>query len=180
MKKEIRLIFTGGGSGGHTMPALAVIESLKIYSKRNGINVKFFFIGSQNGIEKEIIIKNKINYQSINTGKLRRYASLKNFIDIFNVMIGMVQSFFIIKRFKPDLLVSTGGFVSTPPVIIARFLKVQIIIHEQTIDAGLANKIAGKFADKIALTFPESKKYFNPWKNRCNRTADQEGNISRE
>jgi len=72
----------------------------------------------------------------------------------------LIDSFFIIKKFKPDLLFSTGGFVSVPPVIIAKFLKVKTIIHEQTIDAGLANKIAGKFADKICVTFNESKKYF--------------------
>jgi UDP-N-acetylglucosamine--N-acetylmuramyl-(pentapeptide) pyrophosphoryl-undecaprenol N-acetylglucosamine transferase len=165
MNKELKLIFTGGGSGGHTMPALAVIESLKDFSKKKNIKIQTLFIGSHCGVEKGIIKKNKIDYKSINTGKLRRYISAKNFFDIFNVIIGLVQSFFIIKNFKPCLLVSTGGFVSIPPVIMAGFLKVPIIIHEQTIDAGLANKIAGRFADKIALTFPESRKYFNPGKS---------------
>ncbi len=158
MKKKYKIIFTGGGSGGHTMPALAMIQAIKEYSKE--IEFSILYIGSYDGVEKELLENYNINYKSICTGKLRRYLSINNFIDIFKIIRGINQSKKIIKEFAPDILVSTGGFVSVPPVISAKRQKVPIIIHEQTIDAGLANKIASKFADKIAITFPESKKYF--------------------
>jgi UDP-N-acetylglucosamine--N-acetylmuramyl-(pentapeptide) pyrophosphoryl-undecaprenol N-acetylglucosamine transferase len=160
MKKEIKVIFTGGGSGGHTMPAISMINSLKEYCTKNNILCTILYIGSENGIEKEVVLKNKVDYKYISTGKLRRYLSLKNFTDIFNIINGFFQSRKIIKEFNPDLLFSTGGFVSVPPVVGAKFAKVPVIIHEQTIDAGLANKIAGHFAGKICLTFSESKKFF--------------------
>ncbi len=156
VRSEKRVVFTGGGSGGHTMPALAVAKEF--------INkLSLFYIGSKNGIENSIIKTQLrgIPYYPISTGKLRRYISFKNFIDIFKVFLGIVESFFILIRIKPDLIFSTGGFVSVPPVIAARILRIKIIIHEQTIDAGLANKISAKFADRILLTFEESRKHFD-------------------
>ncbi|HBD96039.1 MAG TPA: UDP-N-acetylglucosamine--N-acetylmuramyl-(pentapeptide) pyrophosphoryl-undecaprenol N-acetylglucosamine transferase [Spirochaetia bacterium] len=156
----IKIIITGGGSGGHTMPAIATIEILKDYFAQKNIEYDFLYVGSHNGIEKTIAAKNAINFTPISTGKLRRYISYKNLIDIFKVFKGILDSFKVIFHYKPDLIFSTGGFVSVPVVIAGWFQKVKIIVHEQTIDAGLANKIAGKFADTIALTFEESKKYF--------------------
>lgn len=164
MKKKFKFIFTGGGSGGHTMPALAMIQALKDYSKNKNIECPILYIGSNNGVEKELAKNYNIKYQSISTGKLRRYLSINNFFDIFRIIKGIYQSKKIIRDFTPDILISTGGFVSVPPVIAAKQLKVPIIIHEQTINAGLANKIASKFANIIALTFNEGKKYF-PKKN---------------
>ncbi len=164
MKKKYKFIFTGGGSGGHTMPALAMIQELKDYSKNKKIECSILYIGSNNGVENELAKNYNIKYQSISTGKLRRYLSIKNFFDVFKIIKGISQSKKIIKNFAPDILISTGGFVSVPPVIAAKKQNVPIIIHEQTINAGLANKIASKFANIIALTFEEGKKYF-PKKN---------------
>jgi len=161
MKNKLKIIFTGGGSGGHTMPAVSIISSLKIIKAYSSKDIDILYIGSFNGVEKNIIKSLEIPYKSISTGKLRRYFSIKNFFDIFNIILGIMQSFFIIKSFNPDIIVSTGGFVSIPPVISGKFLKAPILIHEQTINAGLANIIAAKFADIVALTFPDSKKYFN-------------------
>lgn len=158
MKKKYKFAFTGGGSGGHTMPVLAMIQTIKDHS--DNFEYSLLYIGSHNGVEKELIKSNNIEYRSISTGKFRRYLSISNFFDIFRIFIGIKQSRKILKDFKPDVLISTGGFVSVPPVIAAKKLKIPIIIHEQTIDAGLANKIAARFADKIALTFNDSKKYF--------------------
>lgn len=160
MKKKYKIIFTGGGSGGHTMPALAMIQAVKEYSK--DIECSILYMGSHDGVEKELVENHNINYKSISTGKFRRYLSINNFIDIFKIVRGIKESKKIIKEFAPDILVSTGGFVSVPSVISAKKLNIPIIIHEQTIDAGLANKIAAKFSDKIAVTFPESKKFFPP------------------
>lgn len=153
-----KLIITGGGSGGHTMPAIAIIESLLSKFDENSIDI--LYVGSKKGIEKKITAENNIRFKSISTGKLRRYFSFENFIDLFKVVKGIFDSFFLVIKYKPDLVFSTGGFVSVPMVIAAHFCKVKVLIHEQTVDAGLANKIAGKFADKVALTFEDSKKYF--------------------
>ncbi|HPO48831.1 MAG TPA: undecaprenyldiphospho-muramoylpentapeptide beta-N-acetylglucosaminyltransferase [Spirochaetota bacterium] len=160
MARELKIVFTGGGSGGHAMPAVSLIKSLQKYSENNDIKLSILYIGSKNGIEKKIIANLNVNYKSISTGKLRRYFSFSNFFDIFRILKGLFDSFFIIKKFSPDLLFSTGGFVSVPPVIAAKLLKKKVIIHEQTIDAGLANKISSKFADKICITFKESLRYF--------------------
>ncbi|OHD18256.1 MAG: undecaprenyldiphospho-muramoylpentapeptide beta-N-acetylglucosaminyltransferase [Spirochaetes bacterium GWD1_27_9] len=158
--KEIRVLFTGGGSGGHTMPAISMIQALKKYCLQNNTKCEILYVGSHNGIEKEIATKNEIDFVSISTGKLRRYFSFKNFSDIFRILKGFFDSLKIIKKFSPQLIFSTGGFVSVPPVVAGKMKKIPVIIHEQTVDAGLANKIAAKFATKICLTFPESKKYF--------------------
>ena len=158
--KAIRAIFTGGGSGGHTMPAVAMISVLREHCKNNKIIIDLLYAGSHNGVEKEITKKYGIYYKSISTGKLRRYISIDNFFDIFRIIKGVFDSIKLVKSFKPDILISTGGFISVPPVIAAKLKKVPVIIHEQTIDAGLANKIAAKFADKIAVTFKESTEYF--------------------
>jgi len=147
------------------MPALAMIKTFQKYYDKKNIKYKILYIGSKDSIEKSVIEKNNIDYRSISTGKFRRYFSLKNVTDIFNIIKGLFDSIKIIKDFKPDIIFSTGGFVSVPPVIAGYLKNIPILIHEQTIDAGLANKIAGFFATKIALTFSVSKKYFK--KKKC-------------
>lgn len=155
-----KIIITGGGSGGHAMPAVATVQLLRNYEKKSGEQIKILYIGSKKGIEKKIAARNHCAFISISTGKLRRYFSWENFLDFFRVIKGIFDSISIIKRFKPDMIFSTGGFVSVPVVIAGHFTHTPSIIHEQTADAGLANKIAGKFAKKIALTFEESAAYF--------------------
>lgn len=154
LKKNI--IFTGGGSGGHVMPAVTLIKALQVSGDYN-----IFYVGGS-GIEKEIISEISIPYFSILTGKLRRYFSLENFFDIFKVGLGVIQSFFLLLRFNKDdtLIFSTGGFVSIPVVVAAKLLGKTIYIHEQTSRVGLANKIASKLASKIFISFKESKGYF--------------------
>jgi UDP-N-acetylglucosamine--N-acetylmuramyl-(pentapeptide) pyrophosphoryl-undecaprenol N-acetylglucosamine transferase len=152
MKKHI--IFCGGGSGGHVMPALTLIEALK--EKDYVIE----YIGG-NGIESEIVPSKSIPYHQIQTGKLRRYLSVQNMIDIFKVGVGIIQAFFfMLGRPSNALVFSTGGFVSVPVIIAAWLTGKKIFIHEQTSRVGLANKIASKFADKVFISFDESKNYF--------------------
>jgi len=153
-KKNI--IFTGGGSGGHVMPAVTLIKALKEQGEYD-----IFYVGGS-GIEKEIISEISIPYFSILTGKLRRYFSFKNILDIFKVGIGVVQSLLLLLRFnkKNTLVFSTGGFVSIPVVLAAKILGKTIYIHEQTSRVGLANKIASKLAAKVFISFEESKNYF--------------------
>ncbi|MCH5149238.1 MAG: undecaprenyldiphospho-muramoylpentapeptide beta-N-acetylglucosaminyltransferase [Spirochaetales bacterium] len=155
-----KIIITGGGSGGHAMPAVATAQLLRNYEKKSGEQIKILYVGSKKGIEKKIATRNHCAFISISTGKLRRYFSWENFLDCFRIIKGIFDSISIIKHFKPDMIFSTGGFVSVPVVIAGYFTHTPSVIHEQTADAGLANKIAGKFAKKIALTFEESSVYF--------------------
>lgn len=148
-----KIILTGGGSAGHVTPNIALADKLK----NSGWQIEY--IGSSNGIEKDIIGKTDIPYYGIASGKLRRYFSLENFIDPFKVLYGIFQAFYTIKKIKPDIIFSKGGFV-TVPVVIGGFLnKIPVVIHESDMTPGLANKISIKYAKKVCVSFPETLKY---------------------
>lgn len=148
-----KIVLTGGGSAGHVTPNIALANRLK----KSGWEIEY--IGSKNGIEKEIIKNSGIIYHSISSGKLRRYFSFENFIDPFKVLAGILESIFLIKKTKPGIIFSKGGFVTVPVVIAGYINKIPVIIHESDYTPGLANKIALKFASKICVSFPETLKY---------------------
>ncbi len=152
-----KIIFTGGGSGGHVVPAITLIKEFQ----KELPEISIYYIGSRNGIERELIGKLEIPYKVISTGKLRRYFSFQNFLDLFKVSLGLVQSFLYIIRFnsKKTVVFSTGGFVSVPVAIAAWLTGKKVYIHEQTSRIGLANKIASKFAEKIFISFADSEKF---------------------
>ncbi|BDG34313.1 undecaprenyldiphospho-muramoylpentapeptide beta-N-acetylglucosaminyltransferase [Saccharococcus caldoxylosilyticus] len=149
-----KIILTGGGTAGHVMVNVALIPKLK----EQGWNIAY--IGSHQGIEREIIAKmDGVPYFPISTGKLRRYFDWNNFKDPFKVLKGTWQAYRIIKKEKPDIIFSKGGFVSVPVIIGAWLSGVPSIIHESDITPGLANKIAMPFATKICVTFPETMRH---------------------
>ncbi len=152
MSRSIRLVIAGGGTGGHVQPALAVLQSLRLR-----VDVDALWIGSRDGIEGTIAQDNGVSFRAIQTGKFRRYFSLQTPIDAARIPVGMLQSFKTLRRFKPDLIFSTGGFVSVPTVVAGRLLKIPSITHEQTATVGLATKINAKFANVVALSFEQSK-----------------------
>ncbi|UOY94006.1 undecaprenyldiphospho-muramoylpentapeptide beta-N-acetylglucosaminyltransferase [Ectobacillus sp. JY-23] len=147
------IVFTGGGSAGHVTPNLALIPKLQ----EGGWNIHY--IGSKTGIEKDIIEKEGIPYHGISSGKLRRYFDMKNFKDPFLVMKGVAEAYFLIRKLKPDVIFSKGGFVSVPVVIAGWMNRIPVFLHESDITPGLANKIAIRFATKIFVTFEEAIKH---------------------
>jgi len=147
---KLKIILTGGGTAGHVWPTLTVAEAIK----KQKLDTDFLYIGSENGIESEIVPKNHYQYQSIKTGKIRRYFSWENFIDPFKVVKGVSQSKKIIKSFKPDAVFAKGGYVTAPVVFAAWLCKVPVVLHESDSVMGLANKTLSKFAKKIAVSFP--------------------------
>lgn len=153
-----KIIFTGGGSGGHVVPALTLIKKIRELRPE----VEILYIGGRDGIERELITKEGITYESIYTGKLRRYLSLKNVVDIFKILIGLFQSILILFKHQNQntTLFATGGFVAVTPVIAAKLWGVRVFIHEQTSRAGLANRICAKFADHVLVSFESSKVFF--------------------
>lgn len=153
----MRILLTGGGTGGHVFPILAVVNELKKLSEEP---LDFLWMGSEEGPEQDSAKKHSIPYKSVCTGKFRRYFSWQNLIDLFKVPIGKVQAFFIIKKFRPNVIFSKGGYVSIPAVLAGWSLRVPILAHESDTIPGLANRFLAKHASKIAISFEESKKYF--------------------
>ncbi len=150
---KYKIIMTGGGTAGHVTPNLALMPKLK----ENDFEIKY--IGSNDGIEKEIITKNNIPFYGISSGKLRRYFSMQNFTDPFKVLKGIGQSLQILSKEKPDVIFSKGGFVAVPVVIAASMKKIPVVAHESDMTPGLANKLSAPFCDKLCVTFRESLKY---------------------
>lgn len=148
-----KIVMTGGGTAGHVTPNIALLPALK----EAGYDIEY--IGSYNGIEKELIEAQGITYHGIDSGKLRRYLDLKNFSDPFRVVHGYAQALGLIRKIKPNIIFSKGGFVSVPVVLAAKTCGIPAIIHESDITPGLANRIAIKGAKKVCCNFPETLKY---------------------
>lgn len=146
------IILTGGGTAGHCTPNLALIPYLT--EKFD----KIYYIGSKNGLEKNLVKKEGIEYFSIPCAKLKRNFSLSNLTIPFHFINGIKDSKKILKKLKPDVIFSKGGYVSLPVVIAGCKLKIPVISHESDISLGLANKIASKFSNKLLTTFPETVK----------------------
>ncbi|MCM8711724.1 undecaprenyldiphospho-muramoylpentapeptide beta-N-acetylglucosaminyltransferase [Clostridium sp. SYSU_GA19001] len=146
---------TGGGSAGHVTPNLALIPRLK----EEGYDIEY--IGTADGIERRIIEQHNIKYHIIVSGKLRRYFDIKNFTDPFRVLKGIKQAYDIIKKEKPNIVFSKGGFVAVPVVLAAYLNKIPVIAHESDITPGLANKLSIPYCTKICATFPEALKKLN-------------------
>ncbi len=148
-----RIILTGGGTAGHVTPNLALIPTLK----EHGYDIRY--IGSYNGIEKELVEDAGIPYDGISSGKLRRYFDLKNFSDPFRVIKGYFEARSLLKKYKPNIIFSKGGFVAVPVVIAAKHYHIPAIIHESDMTPGLANKLCISSATKICCNFPETLDY---------------------
>lgn len=145
-----KIVLTGGGTAGHVTPNIALLPSLK----EAGFDIAY--IGSYDGIEKNLMEDLGIPYYGISTGKLRRYKSLKNLSDPFRVIKGYTQAKKLMKELKPDIVFSKGGFVSVPVVKAAASKKVPTILHESDMTPGLANKLSMGSAVKVCCNFPET------------------------
>lgn len=155
-----KIIMTGGGTAGHVTPNIALFPALK----EEGYEISY--IGSYNGIEKELIKKQGIEYYGISSGKLRRYFDVKNFTDPFRVMKGYSEAKKILKHTKPDVVFSKGGFVTVPVVYAAKKLHIPVIIHESDLTPGLANKLAIPNATYVCHNFPETANHLPEEKSR--------------
>ena len=150
----MKIVLTGGGTAGHVTPNIALLDDLQ----RAGFD-EIHYIGSIDGIEKKLMEKYpEVTYHAIHSGKLRRYHSIDNLKDPFKIIKGARESKKIIKKIKPDVVFSKGGFVSVPVVWAAHRYKVPVVSHESDITPGLANKLAKPYATKICLNFPDTLK----------------------
>lgn len=145
-----RIILTGGGTAGHVTPNIALMPTLE----KKGFDIRY--IGSKNGMEREMIRAVHVPYYGISSGKLRRYFDVKNFTDPFRVLKGYLEARSIMKKLKPDIVFSKGGFVTVPVVMAAKHCGIPVIIHESDMTPGLANKLALPSASKVCCNFPET------------------------
>lgn len=153
------LIVVGGG--GHFSPALAVIEQMPKEWKVQLVGRKFTFEADQAlSLEYQTAQRLRIPFKPLMTGRLQRKFTRHTLTSLVKIPIGLAQAVGIVRRYRPDVVLSFGGYVSVPVIMAAAMQRVPIVIHEQTLQAGLANKIASRFAKKICLSWNESQKYF--------------------
>lgn len=148
-----RILLTGGGTAGHVTPNIALLPKLR------ELGYEISYMGSYTGIEKQLIEECGVTYYGISSGKLRRYFDPKNFSDPFKVLKGCHEASKLLKKLKPDVIFSKGGFVAVPVVLAARRRHIPVIIHESDLTPGLANKLCIPSARKVCCNFPETMEY---------------------
>ncbi len=148
-----KIVLTGGGTAGHVTPNIALLPALK------EAGYEIYYIGSKDGIEKKLIADYDIPYYGVSSGKLRRYLDIKNLTDPSKVINGYFEARVTLRKLKPDIVFSKGGYVSVPIVAAAQRLRIPTIIHESDITPGLANKICMPLAKAVCCNFPETMKY---------------------
>ena len=157
----MKIVFTGGGTGGHFYPLIAVAEEVNdIAYKRNLVKPELFYI-SNTKYDETLLHQNDIEYKHVPAGKIRRYMSLKNGTDFFKTLIGLPTALSILFKIYPDVIFSKGGYASVPVVFAARILRIPVFIHDSDAIPGRANLWAGNFAFRIAVSYPESVQYFS-------------------
>jgi len=152
-----RVVLTGGVSGGHTFPLIAVARSLR---KRFPEGVEFLFVGSKGDFESQSMADEGIPAQYVLTGKMRRYFSLMNFVDPFKVPLGVLQALWKLFLYMPDVVFAKGGSASVPVVIAAWIYQIPVVIHDSDAVAGRANRFLSRFATRIAIAYPSAAQYF--------------------
>lgn len=178
MPKTLKILLTGGGTGGHFLPLLAVVNELRKIGAERGINFAFLHIGTNPEREQALAEKFHVKYDHVAAGKLRRYFSLQNLVDIFKVPWGFCQARVKVKKFDPDVVFGKGGYASVPVVTAAGRLHKKILIHESDTTPGLANRRMAKYATKVALTFPQSARFFDQHKTVVTGNPIREGILT--
>jgi len=153
----MKILLVGGGSGGSVSPLLAVAEKIKITHAK----ARFLFVGGKTGPEQQMAGEAGLQFVAVPAGKLRRYFSLRNFIDIFFIVAAFFQSFKILNDFQPDCVFGAGSFIQVPVMWAAWWKNIPVVIHQQDVLPSLANKLCSWIAKKITVTFEQSTRDFS-------------------
>lgn len=184
----MKIVFTGGGTGGHFYPLIAVVQKVnQIIDKEKIVGAKLYYV-SDSPYDKEMLFENGLIYEEVGSGKMRMFGSVKsfflNFLDIFKICFGVVNALFKMFSIYPDVVFGKGGYASFPTIFAARILGIPVIIHESDSAPGKVNRWAGKFAKKIAISFNEAASYFPKdkvaWTGQPIRTEIEHGADKRE
>ncbi|KKQ16766.1 MAG: hypothetical protein US31_C0027G0002 [Berkelbacteria bacterium GW2011_GWA1_36_9] len=156
----MKILFTGGGTGGHVFPLVAIVREIRrIYPKKN---LEFYYLGPKDEFGLILLAQEGLIIKTIISGKVRRYFSWQNFLDIFiKIPLGVLQSFFYLLILNPDLVFSKGGSGSISVTVSARILRIPVFLHESDIVPGLSNQQTSKWAKKVFVSFPKTE-YFDP------------------
>jgi len=156
----MKIVFTGGGTGGHFYPIIAVTQRVnKIIDDEKILGAKLYYI-SDSPYDKDALFENGLLYEEVNAGKMRKYFSFKNFSDIFKTGFGVIGGVFKLFSIYPDVVFGKGGYASFPTILAARILRIPVLIHESDSAPGRVNKWGGRFAKKVAVSFKEAADYF--------------------
>ena len=156
----MRILFTGGGTGGHFYPIIAVAEELdELIKEKHLLEPELFYL-APDPYNSGLLYEHRIEFRQISAGKLRRYFSLENFFDLFKTGWGILRSIVLVYELYPDVVFGKGGYASFPVLVAARLLRIPVVIHESDTSPGIVNAWAGKFAKSVAVSYPEAAKYF--------------------
>ncbi len=156
----MKIVFTGGGTGGHFYPIIAVAEAVhKVVDQEKILDLELYYY-SDAPYDKEALFENGIKFRQISAGKRRLYGGLQNFLDLFKTGFGVLQSIGSLFFLYPDVVFGKGGYASFPVLMAARILGIPVVIHDSDAVPGRVNKWAGKFAKKIAVSFDEAAQFF--------------------
>ena len=153
----MRYLVTGGGTGGHIYPALAIASEIKNRYK----DADILYVGTKKGLESELVPKEGFNFKTIRVKGMPRKLNLESIKAMKELLLGLMDANKIINDFKPDVVIGTGGYVCGPVVYVASKKKIPTLIHEQNAFPGITNRILSKYVDRVLVTFEESKKYFS-------------------
>jgi UDP-N-acetylglucosamine--N-acetylmuramyl-(pentapeptide) pyrophosphoryl-undecaprenol N-acetylglucosamine transferase len=152
----MKIAVSGGGTGGHIYPALALIREIQKKDK----NVEFLYIGTEKGLESKLVPRENIPFKSIHITGFKRKISFENVKTVLRFLKGVSDSKKMLKEFKPDVVIGTGGYVCGPVVYAAAKMGIPTIVHEQNSVPGLTNKFLSRYVDKIAICFEEAREFF--------------------
>lgn len=168
----MKIIFTGGGTGGHFYPIIAIAEAVNELVKEKKILQPELYYIAPTPYNPRSLFENGIQFIPIPTGKMRRYFSLLNFIDIFKTIYGCLLAIIKVYSIYPDVVFGKGGYASFPTLFAAKLLNIPVIIHESDSKPGRVNSWAGKFAKRIAISYPSAEKHFTHHKDRIACTGN--------
>ncbi|MFC0558700.1 undecaprenyldiphospho-muramoylpentapeptide beta-N-acetylglucosaminyltransferase [Halalkalibacter alkalisediminis] len=152
----MRVVVSGGGTGGHIYPAMSLIKEIK----RKHADAEILYIGTETGLEADIVPREGIPFETIRISGFKRKLSLENVKTVTRFIMGTQRAKKLIKQFKPDVVIGTGGYVCGPVVYAAAKLKIPTVIHEQNSVPGLTNKFLSRYVDRVAICFDEAKSFF--------------------
>lgn len=156
----MRILLTGGGTGGHFYPIIAVAEELRNLTKEKKLIQPELFYMAPTPYNESILFEQSITYKKVQAGKLRRYFSLLNIVDLFKTGFGILSALYKVYKLYPDVVFGKGGYASFPVLLAARILRIPVVIHESDAVPGRVNTWAGKFADKVAVSWADAAKFF--------------------
>lgn len=168
----MKILFTGGGTGGHFYPIIAVAEAVNQLVKEKKILQPHLYYMAPAPYNSRVLFENDIEFISIPAGKIRRYFSLLNFSDLFKTVYGCILALFKVYSIYPDVIFGKGGYASFPVLLAAKILNIPVVIHESDSKPGIVNSWASKFAKRIAISYPDAEKYFTKHKERIAYTGN--------